>query len=398
VPVSRKPYGPSDGLLIVVLGYIIRGPVGGMAWSDLHYFMGLTALGHQVYFIEDSGDSPWCCYDPSRNTTDTDPSYGLQFAKDIFAKIGLPDRWAYYDAHASRWTGPCADRVHHIFASADLMLDLGGVNALRPWLLDIPIRVLIDKDPLFTQIGHINDPKKIEQAAQHTGFFSLGENFGRAGCTIPADGLPWQPTRHPIFLDYWPALPSHPKGMLTTVMLWDSYRSVEYQGVHYGMKSDSFQAFLELPASVGPIFELAAGGPSAPRDLLASKQWRTQDPLEVACDPWLYRQYIERSKAEFTVAKRGYVVSWSGWFSERSAAYLASGRPVVTQETGFSEWLEAGIGVIPFTSLPEAVAAIEDLDCRYEDHCERAREIAVDYFDSRKILPRLIERAMSPNR
>lgn len=278
------------------------------------------------------------------------------------------------------------------------MLDLGGVNALRPWLLGIPIRVLIDKDPLFTQIGHIKDPAKIEQAAQHTGFFTFGENFGHADCMIPADGLPWQPTRHPIFLDCWPAIAGRPRGMLTTVMLWDSYRPVEYQNVSYGMKSISFQSFLELPASVGPIFELAVGGPSAPRDLLASKQWRTRDPLEVAWDPWRYRQYIEGSKAEFTVAKHGYVVSWSGWFSERSAAYLASGRPVVTQETGFTEWLEAGVGVIPFTSLEEAAAAIKDLDCRYDDHCRRAREIAVDYFDYRKILPRLIDRAMSPNR
>ena len=394
---NRKACAPSDRLLIVVLGYIVRGPVGGMAWSDLHYVMGLTELGHEVYFIEDSGDSLWCCYDPSRNTTDINPNYGLQFAKGIFAKVGLLDRWAYYDAHGSRWMGPCADRVHEIFASADLMLDLGGVNSLRPWLLDIPIRALIDKDPLFTQVGHVKDPAKIRQAAQHTAFFSFGENFGRAGCTIPDDGIPWQPTRHPIFLDCWPATPGHPKGMLTTVMLWDSYRTVEYQGIHYGMKSDSFQPLLDLPASVGPIFELAVGGPTAPHSLLASKAWSTRDPLEVACDPWLYRQYIQRAKAEFTVAKHGYVVSWTGWFSERSAAYLASGRPVVTQETGFSEWLDARGGVIPFTTLEEAIAAIEDLDSRYEEHCQRAREIAVDYFDSRKVLPFLIERAMSAN-
>ena len=223
-------------------------------------------------------------------------------------------------------------------------------------------------------------------------FFSFGENVARQCCAIPNDGLPWQPTRHPIFMDYWPVSPGQPKGQLTTVMLWDSYGSVEYQGVRYGMKSDLFKPLLELPGLAGPIFELAVGGPAAPRDLLASKGWKVRDPLEVASDPWTYRRYIQQSKAEFTAAKHGYVISRSGWFSERSAAYLASGRPVVTQETGFSEWLEAGFWrSFPFTTSDEAIAAIEDLDRRYEHHCRRAREIAVDYFDARKVLQHLVD-------
>jgi hypothetical protein len=386
---NGKARGQSDRLRIVVLGYIVRGPVGGMAWSDLHYLLALVDLGHDVYFVEDSGDSPWCCYDPSRNTTDTDPTYGLGFARSIFERVGLDDRWAYYDAHTCRWIGPCADRIDGICATADLLLDLGGVSSLRPWLLDIPIRAFVDKDPLFTQVGHINDPSKTKQAAHYTVFFSFGENVARQCCAIPNDGLPWQPTRHPIFMDYWPVMPGQAKGKLTTVMLWDSYRPVEYQGVRYGTKSVSFAPLLDLPGSAGPIFELAVGGPTAPRDLLASKGWKVRDPLKVASDPWTYRGYIQQSKAEFTVAKHGYVVSRSGWFSERSAAYLANGRPVVTQETGFSEWLEAGSGVVPFTTPEEAIAAIEDLNRRYDHHCRRAREIAVEYFDARKVLPHL---------
>jgi hypothetical protein len=391
---NRKAREQSDRLRIVLLGYIVRGPMGGMAWSDLHYFIGLVDLGHDVYFVEDSGDSPWCCYDPIRHVTDADPTYGLGFARRVFERVGLDDRWAYYDAHTCRWTGACADRIRGICATADLLLDLGGVNSMRPWLFDIPIRAFIDKDPLFTQVNHINDPSKAKQAAQHTVFFSFGENVARQCCTIPNDGLPWQATRHPIFLDYWPEIPGQQKGKLTTVMLWDSYRSVEYQGVRYGMKSDSFRPLLELPGLAGPIFELAVGGATAPRNLLASKGWKVRDPLEVASDPWTYRRYIQQSKAEFTVAKHGYVISRSGWFSERSAAYLASGRPVVTQETGFSEWLKEGAGVFPFITLEEATAAIEEVNRRYDHHCRRAREIAVDYFDARKVLPELIERAM----
>jgi hypothetical protein len=392
---SGKRCRPNERLRIIALGYIVRGPVGGMAWSDLHYLMGMADLGHDVYFVEDSGDSPWCCYNPRRNTTDTDPTDGLPFARDIFERVGMGERWAFYDAHTCRWIGPCADHNQEIFASADLLLDLGGVNSMRPWMLDVPIRALIDKDPLFTQVGHINDPSKRSQAAQHTDFFSFGENFGRPGCAIPNDGLPWQPTRHPIFLDCWPPTPGNAHGKLSTVMLWDSYRSAEYQGVRYGMKSDSFRPLLDLPGSAGSIFELAVGGASAPRELLANKGWKLSDPLLVAVDPWAYQRYIQQAKAEFTVAKHGYVASRSGWFSERSAAYLASGRPVVTQETGFSDWLEAGCGVIPFTSSEEAIEAIEDLDRRYDHHCVRAREIAIDYFDSRKVLSHLLERAMS---
>jgi hypothetical protein len=394
---TARAHRPSDRLRIIVLGYIVRGPVGGMAWSDLHYMMGLLDLGHNVYFVEDSGDLPWCCYDPSRNTTDSDPTYGLHFAKRIFEAMGLGDRWAYYDAHTSRWMGPSSDRIVTICSNADLLLDLGGVNPMRPWLLEIPLRALVDKDPVFTQINHFTNATRHKQGIQHTSFFSFGENVALWRCAVPKSTLKWQPTRHPIYLNLWPAVPGNPRGKFTTVMLWDSYRSVEHDGVHYGMKSDSFGPFLDLPASAGPLFELAVGGTTVPRAQLTSKGWKITNPLKVAADPFAYQRYIQHSKAEFTVAKHGYVISRSGWFSERSAAYLATGRPVVTQETGFSEWLETGSGVIPFATLGEAIAAIEDVNLRYEHHCRRAREIALEYFDARKILSHLIDRAMSRN-
>ncbi|MEC4811768.1 MAG: hypothetical protein SAK29_00540 [Scytonema sp. PMC 1069.18] len=378
-------------LRIIVLGYIVRGPIGGMAWSDLHYLLGLASLGHDVYFVEDSDDYP-SCYDPVRGVMDTDPTYGLQFATRIFAKVGLGDRWAYYDAHTSSWHGKSSNDILNICAHADVLLNFSGVNPLRPWLMEIPARVFIDKDPVFTQIRHLNDPAALNLAKQHTAFFSFGENINCDDSSIPNDGLPWQATRHPIFLDAWAATPGVESGKFTTVMLWDSYPAREYNGQYYGMKSDSFQPYLDLPQKTESIFELAVGSPTAPRSLLASQGWVVQNPHETTLDPWTYQHYIQQSKAEFTVAKHGYVISRSGWFSERSAAYLASGRPVLVQETGFSDWLHTRYGVIPFNTLEEALTGIEEINSRYKFHCQAAREIAEEYFDARKVLNQLLKR------
>jgi hypothetical protein len=178
-------------------------------------------------------------------------------------------------------------------------------------------------------------------------------------------------------------------------MQWDSYPAQEYNGRRYGMKSESFGPYMNLPKQVGPVFELAIGSSSAPYELIESKGWGLRDPIEVSKDPWTYQDYIQGSKAEFSIAKHGYVVSHSGWFSDRSAAYLASGRPVILQETGFSDWLNTGAGVISFNTPDQAIVAIEEINRCYKFHCEKALEIAREYFDSRKVLTDLIERVMN---
>jgi hypothetical protein len=190
------------------------------------------------------------------------------------------------------------------------------------------------------------------------------------------------------------SLPAPTGAKFSTVMQWDSYSTREFNGVNYGMKSESFEPYLEMPLKTQATFELALGSPSAPRDLLRSNGWHLQDLLEVTLDPWNYQRYLQQSKAEFSVAKQGYIVSNSGWFSERSACYLASGRPVLVQDTGFSEWLETGAGVIAFHNPDEALASIEDINSRYEFHSRAARAIAQEYFDAQKVLPHLLERAI----
>jgi hypothetical protein len=379
-------------LRIVVLGYIVRGPLGGLAWHHLQYVLGLRALGHDVYFIEDSDDYP-SCYDPSRDTVDADPSYGLRFAARAFERLGLGDRWCYHDAHAARWMGPLAPRALEVCASAELLLNLSGVNPLRSWTERTPARVFVDTDPAFTQIRHLTDPSARSLAAAHNSFFTFAENIARADCLVPSDGFEWRPTRQPVHLDAWHVTPGTQGGSWTTVMQWDSYRAQSYGGRRYGMKSDSFSEYVDLPARVGPVFEIALGSEGAPRERLRAKGWRLLDPLEVTRDPWTYQEFVRGSKAEWSVAKHGYAVSRSGWFSERSAAYLASGRPVLAQETGFSDWLETGAGLLAFDTPEGVLEGMAEIEGDYVRHCRTARELAEEFFDARKVLTSLIERA-----
>src|SRR5262249_12215939 len=198
MPERRR--GDASSLRIVVLGYVVRGPLGGMVWSNLQYLVGLARLGHEVFFVEDSDDYP-ACYDPERGLTDDDPRYGLGFAARVFRRIGHGERWAYHDAHRGRWQGPGASRALEVCRDAALLLDLCGVNPLRAWVERIPVRVLVDEDPAFTQIRHLRDPAARARAQAHTAFFSFGANVGKRGCAIPDDGLEWRPTRQPVALD-----------------------------------------------------------------------------------------------------------------------------------------------------------------------------------------------------
>jgi hypothetical protein len=379
---------------IAVLGYIVRGPLGGLVWHHLQYVTGLRALGHDVLFVEDSDDYP-SCYDPSRHVVDTDPSFGLRFAAETFGRAGVGDLWAFHDAHTGRWLGPAAGRARAFCESADLVLNLSGVNPLRDWLAGAPARALVDTDPAFTQIRHLTDPAARERALGHTAFLTFGENFGRPGCSIPDDGLPWVPTRQPVTLGAWEVTPGPERGPFTTVMQWESYAAREHGGRRFGMKSDSFAEFLDLPSASAETFELALGTAKAPRDLLSARGWHIRDPLAVARDAPDYQRYIRASKGEFSVAKHGYVTSRSGWLSERSAAYLASGRPVAAQDTGFTEWLAAGLGLVPFSTREEAADAVARISGDYARHCRAAREVAESFFDARKVLPALVEHALA---
>jgi hypothetical protein len=382
-----------DKLRILVLGYVVRRPLGGGVWPTIQYALGLQRLGHEVYFLEDSED--WgCCYDPSREVTDEDPTYGLRFAARVLQRNELGGRWAYYDAHRATWHGPCAGRIHEICAAADLLINNSGVNPIRPWLAEVPCRVYIDTDPAFEQVRQLTDDFRRQRRAQHNAFFTLGENIPAGTAAVPDDGVPWQATRQPVVLDRWEVTPGPVGGCFTTVMLWDSYQPQAVGEFRYGMKSASFGPYLDLPSMVDARLELAIGGPDVPRQELREHGWSIRHALEPTRDAWTYQEYLRSSKAEFTVAKHGYVVSRCGWFSERSAHYLASGRPVITQDTGFGTWLPVGEGLLTFQSVAAAAAAIRAIDADYPRHCRAARSLVEEFFDANRVLRRLVDLAM----
>ena len=380
----------SGSLRIVVLGHIVRGPVGGMAWHHLQYVLGLVRLGHDAWFIEDSQDYP-ACYDPDRDVVSTDASYGLRFAQETFELVGLDDRWAYYDAHQDSWHGPAGTRGRELCETADVLLHMSGKSPLRPWMHGIPHRVLIDTDPAFTQIRHLEDEQAMASARMHTAHLTFA---GNANASLPDDGLSWQATRQPVVLDAWSVVPASPESRLTTVMLWDSYAPKLHAGVEYGMKSLSFRPYMDLPARSQREIELAVGSPHTPKQELRERGFVLSSPLDVTRSAQGYQRYIQGSRAEFSVAKHGYVVSRSGWFSERSAAYLASGRPVVVQDTGFRTWMSEDRGVLSFSDPESAALALEDLEARYEEHAGAARDVAARYFDANVVLSELLEAAM----
>lgn len=395
---SSAPHHPdTQRLRIVVLGYIVRGPVGGMAWHHLNYVAGLHRLGHEVLYLEDSDDSAWSCYNPATGETGADPSYGIAFIQEAFARLNLPAAWAYWDQNTSRWFGPRGQDADAWCRSADLLISVSGINPLRPWTREIPRRVLVDTDPVFTQIRHLTDAGARERAAAHNLFFTFGENFGRPGCLTPDDGFPWRPTRQPTALDAWEATPPpvDADAAFSTVMLWESYPAREYAGRSFGMKSRSFADFIDLPGRAPAPLELALGGHGAPRDELRARGWRLADPLRVARGPWEYQDYIRASRGEFGVAKHGYATSRCGWFSERTACYLASGRPAVVMDTGFRTWLPEGDGLFAFATPEEALHSLRAITAAPERHARAAREIAASFFDARLVLGRLLDEAMN---
>lgn len=380
-----------DRLRIIVTGLIAQYPLGGVAWDYLQYVVGLTRLGHDVYYFEDTGQWP---YNPTEGGTAKGCAFNVRYLADLMARFGLDEQWAYCFCWQDQWFGLSKQQREEIVASADLLINVSGTLARPEQYRQVKCLAYIDSDPVFTQVKLARGQADFRQLVDaHDVHFSFGEAPSDA---VPDTGHCWRPTRQPVLLDEW-ACRSLPRTTYTTVMNWTSYNPVHYGGRTYGQKDIEFQRFIDLPRYVAPIeLEVAVNAGKTrrtPRHLLAHKGWHVVDPAQVCPDLDSYRDYIQSSRAEWSVAKNGYVVGRAGWFSCRSACYLAAGRPVVVQDTGFSEVLPTGEGLLTFNTLEEAVEAIRQVESDYARHSQAARELAEHYFNADRVLNDLLAQA-----
>ncbi len=389
----------------VVTGLIAQYPLPGVTWDYLQYPLGLKRLGHDVYYLEDTGRWP---YNPVRGGVGADCAYNVEYLAGIMSRFGLGDRWAYRfpggtlqggGAVPPQWFGLDDARREAILGSADLLINVSCTLARPEEYRAVRRLAYIDSDPVFTQVklarGQADFRKLVDAHDLH---FSFGESLSNA---VPKTGHCWRPTRQPIVLSQWRPSPPRRRAF-TTVMNWTSYNLVNHDGQTYGQKDIEFRRFVDLPGMVAPsVLEVAVNDASkngrTPVGLLAHKGWRVVNPGEVCPDVDSYRDYIESSLAEWSVAKNGYVLGQPGWFSCRSACYLAAAKPVVVQDTGVAGVLPVGEGILPFRTLDEAAAAVREVERNYEQHSRAARAIAEEYFDSDKVLAQLIEESLSPS-
>jgi hypothetical protein len=374
-------------LSILFAGMVAAQPgQGGAAWAILQYVLGLRALGHEVTLV-----------DPATVPEGTNhAAFAASDAATSFRKLavdfGLADSAALLRAGTTATVGLPHDELVARARRADLLLNVSGL--LRdPALVDpIPHRAFLDLDPAFNQMWHAQG---IDMGFdRHTHLVTIAWNIGRPGCTVPTCGRAWITTPQPVVLDHWPVADRIEHAGLTTVANWRSYGSVTHEGVFHGQKAHAWRALFDLPRRTPePCLPALAIHPDETTDVAALRDhgWRLLDPAALCATPHDYRRFVQGSKAELAIAKQGYVLSRCGWFSDRSVCYLASGRPVIAHDTGFTSRLPVGAGLFAFTSADDAAAAAEEINADYPAHRRAARAVAEEFFDARRVLPALVD-------
>ena len=374
---------------IVIATYMVRYPLGGMLSWALQYCLGFHLLGHEVYLVE-KANYPDACFDPDKRVMTGNCHAGLSTVRGLLSRFGLDERLAFRDASGKLY-GFGERQLTEIFRSADLLVDIGNHGA---WLTEareagLPT-VLIEGEPGFTQIKMANAVAAGEPLVEFDYYYSNGANIGTPATTAPDGGRKWGHVFNPVATDLI-AVTQPPDGAcFSTVMNWQSHQPVSFNGHSYGQKDVEFSKFIDLPARVGVPVEVAAAG-NVPRDELQDKGWRLCDAHEVTATFDAYHDYIAGSLGEFSVCKNVFVATHSGWFSDRSAAYLASGRPVVLQDSGFSEHLPCGQGLFAVSDVEEAAAAIDEIMGNYSHHAACARELGVEYLDAKKLMGQILD-------
>ncbi len=361
---------------------------GGATWAVLQYVLGLRKLGHDVFLIE-----PIAGKALRPEGSRIEDSENAAYFKKIVCEFNLQGSSALLLNGTKETVGVPYEGLRTFMQSADLLLNISGLLTDRELTGSIGVRVYLDLDPAFNQLW--NAAERLDMRfGGHTHFLTIGQAIGDPECSVPSCGLNWIGTFQPVVLEHWPVSQTITHDALTTVANWRGYGSIEHEGRHYGQKAHSLRQFMDLPRFTDERFLLAlAIHPGESKDVaaLAAHGWHLLDPARVARCPATYQSFIQGSKAEFGIAKSGYVVSRCGWFSDRSICYLASGRPVIAQETGFSKFLPTGEGLFNFQNREEVLGAIEKLRTEYPRHARQARAIAEEYFDSNKVLNHLLD-------
>jgi hypothetical protein len=368
---------------IILGGYLFRYPLGGNISCTLQYLLGLLAEGHEVFYVEKSAYAG-SCYNPVRKENSDDCTYGLKVVSSVLSGAGLR-RWCFVDAGGS-YFGMSRDAVEEAFRTADLFIDMGSHEA---WLEEASwarSRILIDGDPGFSQIFMEMRSAAGKPPPAYDFYFTVGRNLCGALGKEPRAGVFWNHIYHPISTSAVTFSPGSDSNPFSTVMNWQSYAEAIYQGKTYGHKNIEFIRFLNLPLMTDAKLEIAVSGKDVPYDDLVTAGWKVRDAQAVTLSLSSYYSYLKGSAGEVSVCKNGFVDLHTGWFGDRSSCYLAIGRPVILQETGFSEHLPTGKGLFSFVSAEEVVESLKQIKMDYQLHSLAAREIAQEFLDAQKVM------------
>jgi hypothetical protein len=379
------------------MGFMASCPIAGVVWQHIHYIVGLLRLGHEVWYIEDSARLP---YNPTTYEINNDYSYALDTLDRLSRQFGFENHWAFCARYlpGDPCSGLTREKMLELYRTADAILNICGTQELNDDVRQCERILYVESDPGVEQIRvDKGEPDPIDYLSRHQALFTFGENIGTES-PIPTHQFQWLPTRQPVVTDFWRVdVPPPPGAVFTSVANWNTggLKDIEWRGDKYlWSKSLEFLKFADAPARSGETFELATDiKDAATRESLLGKGWRFTSPDQMSIDHDLYRRYLQDSKGEFTVAKDQYVRLNTGWFSDRTACYLACGRPAITQETGFTRHYGQNRGLFAFRTLEEIPEAVRAINADYAAHCRVAYEVAAEYFEATKVVRSLLERA-----
>ncbi len=380
------------------MGFMGSIPIAGVIWQHIHYIVGLQQLGHDVYYIEDSARLP---YNPDTFDVNEDFDYAAKILARMAKDFGFENRWGYCARFLpdNPTAGISLKKIRQLYREADAILNVCGAQEFNDDLLQSESILYVESDPGVEQIKVDQGVKStINYLARHRALFTFGENVGTKKFPVPTHNLKWLPTRQPVVTDLWRTNRSPARAaVFTSVANWSTsgLKDITWRGRKYlWSKSLEFIRFVSAPKKSGEAFELATDiKDDKTRNKFLRNNWRFRSPHELSADYWLYRDYLQRSKGEFSVAKDQYVRLKTGWFSDRSVCYLAAGRPVIIQETGFSKIYGGSGGLFAFCSLGEVVEAVKEINADYGRQACAARALAREVFEGKTVLKSLLDRA-----